>query len=73
MVDDIRKLVDRRPFMPFTIRMSDGQQYPVPSTDHIHFSPRGTRVFVSDDSDDSVAILPVLHVSGVIEQSNGSH
>jgi hypothetical protein len=70
VVDEIRKQVGRTPFTPFSIRTSDGHEYAVPTIDHIHVTPRGTRVIVIDDKD-VVSVLPILHINGVIHQANG--
>ncbi len=71
MIADVRRRVERAPFIPFSIRMSDGHEYPVPTRDHIYLPPGGTRAIVSDD-EGIVAILPALHMSAVLEESNGS-
>jgi len=54
--------------MPFSIRTSDDHEYVVPTLDHIHVSPRGTRIIVIDDAD-VVSVLPILHISGVVHQN----
>jgi hypothetical protein len=71
MIDEIRKRLQRAPFAPFSVRTSDGHEYAVPTVDHAHISPRGNRVVVFDDEGTS-AVLGPLHISGVIEQSNGA-
>lgn len=71
MIADIRDRCARAPFSPFSIRTSDGHEYPVPAVDHIYFPPGGRRVVVSDDKG-IVSILTPLHISGVIEQPNGA-
>ncbi|MBA3831896.1 MAG: hypothetical protein H0X34_08385 [Chthoniobacterales bacterium] len=67
MIADIRKQLARVPFIPFSIRTSDGFVYAVPTVDRAYVTPNGHRVVVSDD-DDSVAILTPLHISGVVGQ-----
>lgn len=71
LIDDIRKLMARVPFESFVIRMSDGQEYPVPTLDHVFVTPTGFSVVVSDDKG-SVVILPVRHMSGLRYQENGA-
>lgn len=71
MVEDIRKQIVRVPFSPFAIRMSDGQEYAVPTVDHIYITPRGFSVVVADHSG-SVVLLPVPHMSGLHYQGNGA-
>jgi hypothetical protein len=71
MIPDIRKQLARVPFKPFSIRTSDGHEYPVPTLDHIYLPPGGNRVIVSDD-EGIVAILTPLHVSGVRQEQDES-
>ena len=70
MIDEIRRQLERVPFVPFSVRTSDGHEYSVPSVDHAYITPRGNRVIVTDDKG-TVAILGPLHINGVIQQSNG--
>jgi hypothetical protein len=71
MIADLRERCDRGKFVPFSIRTSDGHEYPVPTVDHIYFPPGGRRVIVSDDKG-IVSILTPLHISGIIERTNGA-
>ena len=66
MIADIRKHMDVSPFVPFRIRTTDGQEYPVPTIDHIYLPPGSSRVVVSDD-EGIVAVLPSLHISGLLQ------
>ena len=52
MIDEIRKRLQRVPFVPFSVGTSDGHEYGVASVDHAHISPRGNRVVVFDDEGD---------------------
>jgi hypothetical protein len=70
MIDEIRRQLERVPFVPFSVRTSDGHEYSVPTVDHAYITPRGNRVIVTDDKG-TVAILGPLHINGVIQQSNG--
>ena len=71
MIDEIRTRLDRTPFVPFSVRTSDGEHYFVPTVDHAYITPRGNRVIVTDDKG-TVAILGPLHINAVIEQANGT-
>jgi len=71
MIGDIRKQLARTPFVPLSIRASDGHEYSVPTVDHIWLPPGGNRVLVSDDKG-IVDILTPLHISSVIQQPNGA-
>jgi hypothetical protein len=66
VIADVRRQLERVPFAPFSIRMSDGRTYPVPTVDHIYIPPRAAKAVVSDD-EGVVAILSALHMTGVIE------
>jgi hypothetical protein len=70
MIDEIRKRMQRVPFVPFSVRTSDGHEYSVPTVDHAFITPRGNRVVVVDD-EGTTAILGPLHINSVIEQPNG--
>jgi hypothetical protein len=71
MIDEIRKQLEARPFVPFSVRTSDGHEYSVPTVDYAYITPRGNRVIVTDDKG-TVAILGPLHIDGVIQQPNGA-
>jgi hypothetical protein len=70
MVDEIRKQLACGPFVPFSVRTSNGHDYSVPTVDHAYIAPGGNRVIVTDDKG-TVAILGPLHINGVIQQPNG--
>jgi hypothetical protein len=71
MIDEIGKQLERVPFVPFSVRTSDGHEYAVPTVDHAYITPRGNRVIVTDDKG-TVAILGPLNINSVIEQPNGA-
>ena len=71
MIDEIRKQLEAVPFVPFSVRTSDGHEYSVPTVDHAYITPRGNRVIVTDDKG-TVAILGPLHINRVIQQPNGA-
>jgi hypothetical protein len=71
MIADVRERLERVPFVPFTIRTSDGHEYSVPTVDHAYVTPRGNRVVVVADNA-AVAVLGPIHINGLIEQSNGA-
>ena len=70
MIADVRERLDAFRSCHSLIRTSDGHEYPVPTPDHAHISPRGNRVVVYDD-EGATAILGPLHINSVIEQPNG--
>jgi hypothetical protein len=46
MLEEIRKLVQSGPFVPFTIHLADGRELRVPTVDHIAVGPEGRRIVV---------------------------
>jgi hypothetical protein len=71
MIADVRRRLDRVPFVPFVIRTSDGHEYSVPTVAHAKISPRGHRMVVFTD-DDATAILGPLHINSIVnQQANG--
>jgi hypothetical protein len=72
VIGDIRKHLERIPFVPFAIRTADGREYSVPSVDHIWLPPHQARVFVADDNGLS-AILPALLISGIVVPTDSTH
>ena len=66
MIADVRRRLERVPFVPFIIRTSDGYEYSVATVDHAKISPRGHRVVVFTD-EDATAILGPLHINSVID------
>ena len=71
MIDEVRKRLVHVPFIPFTVRTSDGYEYSVPTVDHAYITPRGNRLVVTDDKG-TVAVLGPLHINSVIEQPSAA-
>ena len=67
MIDEIRRRMERVPFVPFSVQTSDGHEYRVRTADHVFITPRGNRVIVVTD-DGSSALLGTLHINSVVEQ-----
>ncbi|HKP93038.1 MAG TPA: hypothetical protein VJS88_04010 [Chthoniobacterales bacterium] len=70
MIPRIRELLHASPFVPFTIRTSDGREYLVPTADHAAITPTGSRVLVFGD-DDSTAEVAALHLATVVKMRRG--
>jgi hypothetical protein len=64
---DVRDRLERVPFVAFVIRTSDGHEYPVPSRDHAHISPRGNRVVIFLDPGPAVLLGPI-HINTMVDQ-----
>jgi hypothetical protein len=68
---DMRDRLEREPFVPFVIRTSYGHEYPVPSRDHAHISPRGNRVVIFLDAAPAVLLGPIRINSIVGQETDG--
>lgn len=64
MLEELKKLVSRVPFVPFRITMSSGLQVAVRSREHIIVSSKGNLVVVEDD-EGLFEIVPLLHISSL--------
>ena len=49
---------------PFTLRMADGKEYPVPHRDYISLPPKSSYVIVYDDQG-HFTVLPLLTMMGL--------
>jgi hypothetical protein len=67
MIDEIRKRLRRVPFIPFSMRTSNGHEYAVPTDDHAFITPRGNRVMVDDRG--TTNLLGPIHINSVVEQN----
>ena len=50
--------------LPFTLRMADGKEYPVPHPDHISLPPNASYVIVYD-AEGRFTVLPLLTMTGL--------
>jgi hypothetical protein len=66
---DVRDLVARRPFVPFTIHTVDGGAVHVPTVDHVAVPPPWTRVFVFFDNGKYDTIRPTMISRVTVEES----
>ena len=64
MITDVQRLLAARPFEPFSVVSSGGQQYRVASPDHATVNPQGSRLLVWFD-DDSEVIVSGLHIAAI--------
>lgn len=61
--------------VPFTLRMADGKEYPVPHRDYISVPPKASYVIVYDDHG-RFTVLPLLTMTGLrskIAESGKKH
>ncbi len=64
MIDELRRLLEKIPFLPFTILTSSGQRYEVKSLDHINIGPTAKLVAIWHDDGTFTAISP-LHIAAL--------
>ncbi|HEX3817275.1 MAG TPA: hypothetical protein VHW03_03185 [Chthoniobacterales bacterium] len=63
MIEELRKLVTRIPFVPFIITMSSGLRISVRSREHIIVGSKG--LVVVEDDEGLFEILPLLHITSL--------
>jgi hypothetical protein len=64
MIQQVRKLLEARPFVPFTIRTSDGVEYRIPTSEHADIPPKGGFVTIYDDEGLGIFVSG-LHITSV--------
>lgn len=64
MFEELTKLANATPFVPFTIEMSSGRQVLVRSREHIMLPKKGALVVVEDD-EGLVEFLPLRHITAL--------
>ena len=61
---ELQRWLNEAPFVPFSIVMSSGKSYPVPTPDHLSILRLSRRVFVEFD-DLSSASINVFHIAAI--------
>lgn len=64
MREELERLVNQMPFVPFTVEMSSGRRIPVRSREHIIVGSRGSLVVIEDD-EGLFDMLPILHITAL--------
>ena len=67
MIDEIRRLLAARPFVPFIIVTTGGSRYRVSSNEHAAVSPQPYRVTIWFDEGGGVTV-PALHIASVEQE-----
>jgi hypothetical protein len=63
--DGIKEVLQRTPFMPFTIRMTSGKEYRVNHPEFVSASGTFRRLFVATEDEDRMDVLDVLMIESV--------
>jgi hypothetical protein len=61
--DQLEKLRTAKPFEPFTIHVSDGSKYPVPSPEFVMRTKSGRSIAVLSQDGETFAIIDMIHVT----------
>jgi hypothetical protein len=61
--DQLEKLRTARPFVPFTIHVSDGVEYHVPSPEYIQRTKSGRSISVLSGDGETFVIVDMIHVT----------
>jgi hypothetical protein len=70
MLQEIRDLIQRAPFSPFTVHLAEGRTLRVPHPDFVWLPKAGVFFFFHDERGSSERINPLLIVS--IDSENGA-
>lgn len=70
-VEGIRDVMNRTPFVPFTIRLPSGARVPVPHRDFALLTPSGRRIFVTRE-DDHVEMIDTLLIEAIEQPPDAS-
>ena len=64
MTDEVRKLMNAEPFVPFLVKTSDGKQYRVKHPDYVAISPKGgwTTFFADEEVSTTLSALHIVAV-----------
>lgn len=69
MTPNLRQYLSAVPFVPFSIVMSSGRRYPIPTADHAGIDPSGKRAVVWFDDGGGVTIS-IIHITAIEESGS---
>jgi hypothetical protein len=64
-VEQLRATIHAAPFRPFSLRLADGREIPIPHPDFIMYAPNNPRIVVVTMPDGTVEILDALLILGL--------
>ena len=69
MLEQVRQFLAASPFQPFDLRTSDGCEYHVPTSDHVHIRPgeKQLYVYLDDGRDVAISTLRLAAVPGAVK------
>lgn len=67
MLEELRNRIKAIPFIPFSLFVADGREFPVPHPDHILVTSGGLVAIENDQG--LLDILPIFHISGIRTKS----
>ena len=69
--ENIRSMVRRQPFGPFTVRMSDGRSFDITHPDYVSLPPEGwSTTFIIWTKPESFEILSLRQVTGLSSEGD---
>jgi hypothetical protein len=72
-IDQLRGVLDAKPFRPFIIHLADGRTLPVPHRDFISHAPNGRTLVVYNAGDSfSIVDLPLVTELEIIGAATGA-
>ncbi len=69
--DTIREAINAQPFQPFTVRMADGNAYPVPARDFVSLAPNGRTLIIFGEAG-KIKLLDSILVTEIERESESS-
>jgi hypothetical protein len=64
-LNELRRALIAEPFRPFTIRLADGREYPVPHRNFLFIHPAGRTAIVATIEDASFEIVDILLIASL--------
>jgi len=68
--DTIKEAINAQPFQPFTVRVADGNAYPVPARDSVSLQPNGRTLLIWGEAG-KIKLLDSMLVTEIEKESNG--
>jgi hypothetical protein len=66
----IKEAIESQPFQPFTVRMADGNAYPVPARDFVSLAPNGRTLIIFGEAG-KIKLLDSMLVTEIEREDNG--
>ena len=64
-IEQLRQVMESRPFRPFTMRLADGSRVRVPHPEFLWFPPKHSRTVAVAVSDEALVLIDLLLVAAI--------